>query len=324
MEKIQLARIDLNLLVALRALIRTRHVTRAAELVGITQPAMSRSLTRLRNLFNDPLLVRNRQGYMLTPRAEALLPLLESSLRGIEDLLQPAAFDPLTAQGTLTICTTDFGSLYYVPYFLEMLHAQAPGIDVRIRNWDLRAVDLIERGDADIGLAIIEQTPPHMRFRRMGSDRLVCVTRAEHPLNGRALDLAGYCAWDHIHVPQYLGPEHDIDRALALHQARRRVAVEIPHFVAALNATSQADFIITLPELFARTIVDTFGLNLEIRPLPIPMPVIHYGILWHDRAQHDPAHSWVRELMVAGFGKRFRGMIRLFGHVIDVDLDVES
>lgn len=327
MEKIQLARIDLNLLVALRALVRTRHVTRAAELVGITQPAMSRALTRLRRLFNDPLLMRGRHGYELTARAQALLPQLEASLSGIEGILQPSIFTPATASGSLTLCTTDFGSLYYIPYFLEMLHAHAPAIDVRVRNWDQHAISLIEHGEADIGIAIIEQTPPHMRYRRMGSDRLVSVVRAQHPAIGnpsQALDIAAYCAYDHIHVPSHLGPEHNIDQLLAQYQARRRIAVEIPHFIAALHAASQADFIVTLPELFARTIVDTFGLDLEILPLPMPVPSIHYGILWHERGQNDPAQRWIRELMVEGFRQRFKGMVRLFEHVIDVEMADEA
>src|SRR5690625_5544178 len=134
MEKSMLARADLNPLVALRALLRTRHVTQAAAQVGITQPAMSRSLHRLRELFNDPLLVRGRRGYELTPRAEALAPLLESTLKDLEQLLQPMQFDPAEARGTLTLCTTDFGSLYYIPYFLELLRSRAPGIDVEDRK----------------------------------------------------------------------------------------------------------------------------------------------------------------------------------------------
>lgn len=321
MEKIQLARIDLNLLVALRALVRTCHVTRAAEQVGITQPAMSRALNRLRGLFNDPLLVRGRQGYELTPRAEMLVPLLESSLGEIEELLSPTTFVPAEARGSLTLCTTDFGSLYYVPYFLEMLHAHAPYINVRVRNWDAQALDLIEQGEADIGLAMIEQAPPHMRFRRMGHDRMVCAMRNTHPLAQTTLTIEGYCAHEHIHVPTYLGPEHDIDQLLASFEQQRRVAAEIPHFIAALTAASQGNFIVTLPELFARTIVDTFRLDLIIQPLPLPMPRIHYGILWHERGHHDPAQQWVRELMVSGFGTRFKGMVRLFEQVLDMDQD---
>lgn len=321
MEKVDLSQTDLNLLVALRALIRTRHVTRAAELVGITQPAMSRALTRLRSLFNDPLLVRGRQGYELTARAEALIPTLESSLGAIEDILQPAHFDPASASGSFTLCTTDFGSLYYVPYFLEMLHIHAPTINIRVRNWDQGAIHLIDEGQVDIGLAILEQAPPHMRLRRMGSDRLVCVMRSDHPLRNKPLDLAGYCSFDHIDIPNYLGLDHDIDHRLAQLGHRRRVAVEIPHFVSAINTASQADFLLTVPELFASTIVRTFDLSLHIQPLPLELPAIHYGILWHERSHHDPAHRWLRELMVSGFGHRFQGMIRLFEHVLDIAAD---
>lgn len=320
MEKSMLARADLNLLVALRALLRTRHVTQAAAQVGITQPAMSRSLHRLRELFNDPLLVRGSRGYELTPRAEALAPLLESTLKDLEQLLQPMQFDPAEARGTLTLCTTDFGSLYYIPYFLELLRSRAPGIDVEVRNWDARAIQLIEEGEADIGLAIIDAPPPRMRFRRMGQDQLVCAMHSQHPLAKGRLDLDAYCAHEHIHVPTYLAPEHDMDRQLAALGKRRQIAAEIPHFIAALTAASQGRFVVTLPELFVSTMVDTFGFDLVARPLPLSLPPIHYGILWHERGQRDPAQRWMRELMVSGFGEHFQERVKLFQRVLDKGL----
>ncbi|MDY0007187.1 MAG: LysR family transcriptional regulator [Spongiibacteraceae bacterium] len=318
MDKVDIASADLNLLVALRALIRTRHITRAAESVGITQPAMSRSLNRLRALFGDPLLVRGKHGYELTARAEGLAYRLETCLGGIEEILAPEGFDPATAQGTVNFCTTDFGALFYIPYLAEMLHSLAPHLDVGVKNWDGNALQLIEDGEVDVGLGIMEESPAHIRLRRMGTDRLVCVVREDHPILRQSLTLSRYCDLDHVDVPSYLSAVHDIDRNLARLNLRRRIAVQLPYFVSAVNTVSQADFITTLPKMFAETLRDTMGLKVALLPLPLDLPPIHYSILWHERVHHDPAHRWLRNMMVTGFGQRFTGMVKVFENVVDL------
>ena len=195
--------LDLNLLRTLDALLDERSVTRAAERLGFTQPAVSGMLTRLRESFDDPLFVRTQRGIVPTLRAMALAGPVKQILSDVDALLLPAVFDPLSAHFTLSIAATDYALQTVVLPFLVQLRAQAPGIRVAIRPVDdERIQSQFERGDLDLALMTPEAALPDLHARRLFDETYVCALRDDHPdAGGSSLSLERFCALDHCSAP---------------------------------------------------------------------------------------------------------------------------
>jgi DNA-binding transcriptional LysR family regulator len=305
---VELAAIDLNLLVVFDALAREKSVTRAAERVGVTQSAMSHALRRLRDLLGDPLLVRGRSGMVLTPRAEALVVPLRAGLMTIARALgEPARFEPATARRSFSIATPDLFDVLAIPPLLERVRREGPGIDLAVVRLSDRLDQELETGEVDA--AVIPQidggppplAAPGMVRRTLLHDRFTCLIRAGHPALPRrkpaSLSLEAYLALSHALIsPSGEGPGL-VDLALERRGLRRRIALRIPHFYPALPIVARSDLVLTAPRSLA-TLVPA-GLPIVSLPPPLRVPGHSLHLIWHERFSDDDGHRWLRDLVAA-------------------------
>ena len=283
--------LDLNLLKALDALLETRSVTRAAAELGLTQPAVSGMLVRLREAFQDPLFVRAQRGILPTPRAEALALPLKAALRDLGALLQPEAFDPASAELTVSIAATDYAQRVVILPLLLTLRREAPGIRVAVRPVDMAQLpQQLERGGLDMALITPEMAPDHLRARRLFDERYVCVLRAGHPAARAPLDLDTFCRLDHA-IMSHDGTQFQgaTDRALDLVGRHRRVVVTVPSFGFLIDLLRSSDLCALLPGRLVQGLV-----GLAVVEPPLAVPGFTKLLVWHERTQLDPAMSWLR------------------------------
>lgn len=294
----RLSTTDLNLLVAFDALVAEGNVTRAAERVGLTQPAMSHALGRLRKLVGDPLFVRSPQGMVPTPRALELVDPVRRALGEIDRALHQAPrFEPQKARRPFTLSCVDFGSLVVVPPLLSRLRAEAPGADLIVRQLRMETIErqLVD-GEVDVAAGVLAEGEPWMVTRRIFSDGFVCVARRGHPLVTGPLSLDQFLALDHALISPRGKRGGVVDSALSRLGKKRRVALMIPHFLAAPIVIARSDLVLTLPERIARAFVEMLPLTMV--PPPIELEGFSVSAFWHERQAHDPAHAWFRNLVV--------------------------
>ncbi|MCA9709613.1 MAG: LysR family transcriptional regulator [Myxococcales bacterium] len=287
-------KLDANLVLALHALLEERSVTRAAARQGVGQPAMSHALKRLRERFDDPLLVRgDGRRLQLTPRALELADLARQGVEAVARVFEaPATFDPTTADRRFVLATSDAMSVMLVPPLLDLLQREAPGVDLELRPIGPDVEVALDEGRLDLALGRFDHARLGLRRRRLYRETLVCAIRADHPEVGASLELATYTALGHLLVAPRGSREGVVDVALAQRGARRRVAVVLPTFVAAALIVARSDLVLTLPCRVARWLRE----QVAIRVLPAPLPLPEYEVLqlWHERDQHDPSHRWLR------------------------------
>lgn len=303
-----LHRIDLNLLVALDALARERNVTKAAERAGVTQSAMSHTLRRLRELFDDPLLVRGRGGMVLTPRAEALAVPLRSGLVSLaRTLAEPAAFEPERASRTFRIVSPDLFDALVLPTLLQRLGRDAPSVDLAVVPMPQRLSDRLETGDVDLAIYPVlldpepfdlgTQVDAELQSRTLFRDSFRCFVRNAHPAlaGGRKLTLKTFTRLNHVLVSPGGEGAGLVDRILRAEGLERRIALRVPHFATALEVIAQSDLLLTAPSSLGRC---PGASALASRPAPLDIPEHAITMIWHPRFTEDPAHRWLRELMI--------------------------
>jgi DNA-binding transcriptional LysR family regulator len=297
--------LDLNLLKALDALLDERNVTRAAQRLSLTQPAVSGMLTRLRESFDDPLFVRAQRGIVPTLRALQLAGPVKQLLSDVDGLLQPRAFDPATTRMTMTVASTDYGLRAVVVPFLAALRARAPCMHVAVLPVDHHRLPAqLERGDVDMALLSPEYTPPELHARRLFDESYVCVLRAGHPdaAKGR-LSLDRFCALDHALVSYSGGAFRGVtDDALASIGRERRVTVSVTSFLVLPEILRVSDLIAVVPRRLAEGVE---GLVMLVPPIDVPG--FTKTVAWHERTHRDPGHRWVREVLGEACGKPSSG-----------------
>ncbi len=288
--------LDLNLLKALDALLDECNVTRAATRLGVTQPAMSGMLTRLREKFGDPLFVRAQRGMVPTQRALELSAPLKQVMSEISALLQPQVFAPLSARLTFTIAATDYALRAIAVPFLSALKQQAPHIRVALLPIEDRHVQAqLERGDIDLALVTPENTPPDLHARDLFEEHYVCVLREGHPaMQGRRrLTVKQWCALDHALVSYTGGGFRGVsDEALQKLGKQRQVTLSVKSFLVLPEILRASDMVATLP---SRLVADLPGL-VVFEP-PIEVPGFTKVAAWHERTHRDVAHRWLRGLL---------------------------
>lgn len=303
MHDVHVGDLDLNLLVALRALIAERHVTRAAARVGLTQPAMSHALARLRSVLGDPVLVRTRTGMVLTPRAQALAEPLERVLGDVSKLLAPAdRFDPARSTRTFRVGTADYGELVLMPAVLGRVLREGPHIRVRMRDVGSRARDHLEDDEVDVVLGPVGMMGvggASVLAQKLFSERFVCVVREEHPSVGKRLTLDQFVSLPHALIVPRGDAGSVVDTALAKLGRRRRVAVEVPHFLVAPFLLEKTDMILTVAARVARTLAPSAGLRVLPPPPELDLPGFDMSLVWHERNRADPGLAWFREVVAA-------------------------
>ena len=296
MREVNIAGLDLNLVPALDALLRRRNVSRAAEDVGLSQPAMSRALARLRDLHEDPLLVRNRSGYVLTPRAMALKPQVALAVAHLREVFRMKNFHPGSEKRLVRIAAADNQNILILPTVMARLASDAPGVDVRIEAPRLDVVDRLDNGELDLAFALSSMPlPPGVQSEVVCEDELALVMRRCHPAANRAWTIEDYGLFPHAGVALIGDGMSDIDTLLAAHGVTRRMPLVTPNFMAALAVVGASDMVTTLSAALARRFADAFDLILT-RPPFADISLQTTVVFSHVRAS-DPFLAWFRSTL---------------------------
>jgi DNA-binding transcriptional LysR family regulator len=297
MREVNLASLDLNLLPALDALLKRKNVSHAADDVGLSQPAMSRALARLRDVLGDTLLVRvPGGGYALTPRAEALAARLTPTLDHVKSVFQEPTFDPAKVERTVRIASSDTHTILLAPALMARLAKEAPGIDIRMEGYGPNLVTRMETGALDLAFAIsTTPLPPGARSESCARDRLVLVLRRGHPMAKRKWTMEDYGSVSHVGISLLGDSQTDLDAQLATVGVHRRIALVTPHFIAALAAVGGTDMATTISRVFAARFADQFGLVLKEPPLPDLD--LELTIVWSHVRAADPVLAWLRTVI---------------------------
>ncbi len=273
MHPIDLTRVDLNLLVVFEALMRERHVGRAAARLSLSQSATSHALGRLRTLFDDPLFVRNPRGIEPTPRGRDLAQPVSDALSRLRQLLSPpSAFDPARLRRTFTVATHDYALAVLMPSFMADLRIQAPGVDLRCVSIDpSEVIDGLDRGELDFALGgFVGIDAERVARTVLFSDRFIGVARRDHPqLNAGRMSLEDFVSLPHVLMSPGGRPRGDIDQALSSLGVERRVALTVPNFLALPYMIEKADLIGVLPERLALRAAKTHSLALFDLPFEV-------------------------------------------------------
>jgi DNA-binding transcriptional LysR family regulator len=310
MNEVHLGAFDLNLLVALDALLTEGSVTRAAVRIGITQSAASHALSRLRRLTGDELLVRGRDGMVPTIRAEAMRAPLRRALDDITGTLSSArAFDPKTARLRAFIGASDYAELVLLPGIMARLVSEAPGVEVRVLMPGQDPASELAAGKLDF---VIMPSPPvyagqGIRGRQLLSDRFVCIARRGHPLaKTKTLTLSSFAGAAHALISPWGMEGGYVDDALARLGLQRKVAVAVPHFLVAPHIVASSDLLLTVAERVAEAVAGPLGLVVLAPPKELELTGFTLSILWHERTHEDPARRWLRNGIVAEANQRSR------------------
>jgi DNA-binding transcriptional LysR family regulator len=303
----ELAGLDLNLVLALDALLAERHVTRAATRLGVSQSAASHALARLRDLLGDPLLVRGPRGAMQpTPRALALAPLLNRALTDVAAALRkPERFAPSTARRTFHIGAGDYAELVLLPALAARLAKTAPGIDLFIRTVPEDIPGAIAQGDFDAVIAPArprDVAGPGIYQRLLFEETFVCAVRRGHPAAERRLTLERFCALDHLLIAPRGTYGGFVDDALAALGKERRVALAVPHFLIVPHVVASTDLIVTLASRIAAAFAESHRLVTLRPPSELGISGFPMHLIWHERAHADDAQRWLREQITAVAG----------------------
>lgn len=289
--------VDLNLLVVFDAMVQQRSVSRAAEALQLSQPATSAALARLRTLLGDPLFVKAGREMRPTPRAAQMAPpvrLILDTVKG--EVLQARAFDPATTTRTFTLLTPDIGEVRFLPKIVARVAEQAPGANVRTLSMPRHAAaEALEGGAAELALGYYPDLHKAGFFQQaLFRNEHVCIVRRDHPGIGRTMSMKQFLAASHA-VVRPEGREHVFEKFLQARGVKRRVLLEVSHFMSLLPILRATDLVATVPSDLAEVFVQFGG----VRQLPTPMksPVIEVHQFWHGRFQRDPAHAWLRGLV---------------------------
>jgi len=289
-----LEKVNLNLLVALRHLLEERNVTRAAGNMHITQSAMSKCLSQLRDLFQDPLLVRVGNQLHPTNKAKQLQGDLRDILGDIHRILMSTNFEPFECQQKFTLAASDYVVQYILPSVLDKLLRKAPQIKIDIRLWEPNSMQLLQSGKIDMAACILDQFPSDIQGNKIDEAGFVCMMRQQHPLAQKKLTMEDYITYAHAVVTTGGDKVVVIDKVLSKLGYKRKIKLSVPFISSAMQMTAQTDLLLTLPRHMADSIGKEYGLTY--RALPFAVKPTEYFLIWHQRSQQDDAHKFVREI----------------------------
>jgi len=292
--------IDLNLLRVMQAIDQEGSVTLAASRLGLSQPAVSNALARLRRMLDDPLFVRSSAGMEATPKARRVVAAMDAALGLIrQGLRDGAAFDPVSAQDEFSLLMSDLGELVLLPRLMAHLQVHAPHVTVRTRQLSASSyAETLEAGLADLAIGYLPRARSSLRSRLLFSDEFACLVRPGHPILGEPFTLDRYAGLSHVAVSRRGRVEGLVTTALANAGVERRLALVLPHFAAAPGVVLASELAATAPR---RLLGVMSGTGLVGLPMPLPMPTIELGLYWHERSQEDAAHRWLRSTLVRLF-----------------------
>ena len=299
-KTISLSSLDLNLLVVFDAILRDRNITVAARRVGLSQPAMSSALGRLRRTFDDPLFVRTGHGMQPTPYAQMLGPPIQRACELVASSLEiDTVFEPSAATTTFRFYMTDIGEAVFLPKLLMALGARAPKVRVRLQRIpEYGEQASMAAGDVDLAIGFFPDLKAGFFQQRLYLDEFVCLLRADHPLAPGPITVRQFAEMRHAVIAMAgTGHEAAVERAVARH--RLPVALTLPHFMAVPVIVSQTDYIVTVPRRLAQAFAGFPGIVMVESPISIaPFEIKQH---WHERYHHDPANQWLRALIAELF-----------------------
>lgn len=288
---------DLALLATLDALLQEGSVSGAARKVGLSTPAMSHGLSRIRAKIGDPILVRSGRGMLLTPRAEALKPRVHAIVVEARKALEPSRpFVASELTRPFTVLASDYVLCVLGVALDRILRAEAPRAVVRFLPNTANDGEALRDGGADLAVGIYGSLPQETRTRQLLTDRFVVAARADHPEVGKRLSLEQFTRIPHIQVAPRGLPGGYVDDVLRKKKLSRHVARGVPYFLPALYLTAQSDYLLTVSE----RVFEELGASLGLRAHPVPIKLQPYALslVWHPRFDGDRAHEFVRSVFL--------------------------
>lgn len=293
--------IDLNLLVILNQLLIDRSVSLAADRLGVTQPAVSNALKRLRRLLKDELFVRTSRGMDPTPYAMHLAEPVAYALNALQNALSKRdAFDPQKSQRSFNLSVTDIGDMYFMPPLMAALAERDLQVHMStVRPHTANLKQAMEDGSIDVAMGLFPDLKTGFFQRRLFRHRYVCLFRRNHPIARTPLTIEQFSALGHVGVLAANTGHEAIDGLLQRAGVKRDIRLVVPHFIAVGHILQSTDLIATVPERFAERCYEPFGLASS--PVPFKLPDIAINLFWHAKYNHDPANIWLRQLIVELF-----------------------
>jgi DNA-binding transcriptional LysR family regulator len=293
----ELEEIDLNLLVVFKHLLAERSVSRAAQALDLSQPAVSNALARLRKLLGDELFLRTPAGMEPTPYAEQLAESVTYALGMIHGALnQRTSFDPATSTRSFVVGMTDIGEIHFLPALMRKLRKAAPGVTIStVRNTAVNLRDELESGKVDLAVGLLPQLKGGFFQRRLFSQRYVCLLRQGHALDKKRISLAEFTAAEHLLVVAEGTGHGKVDEILKRSGIERKIILTVPHFVAIGHILQATDLVATVPHRLADQMVRPFSLVAMAHPAPLPQVAIN--VFWHAKFHKLPANQWLRGLV---------------------------
>ena len=294
--------LDLNLLRVFDAVMTEQNLTRAAQRLAMTQPAVSNAVKRLRDSLGDDLLIRTAHGVKPTARAESLWPAVRRALAELEEAVAPRSFELDKAHATFRMAMADATAALILPPLVRVIEEEAPGIDARMVPLTTREPrPLLLRGDVELAIGffpgVVAQlqgaTETPIRHERLYSGRYVAVMRKHHPLAKQALTLDRYCEANHLLVSFSGRARGLVDDALASLGRERRILLTVNQFFTAGQVVAASDLVMVIP----KHLINATGMSEALihQDLPFDLPEVHIDMLWHERDGRNPGHQWLRD-----------------------------
>lgn len=298
MQDINLSRVDLNLFVVFDAIYQAGNLTRAAQVLNLSQPAVSHALARLRERFDDPLFERAGKGMTPTPLAKAIIERVRSALQDLESTLgEGLAFDPVLANRTFTLAARDVMETTALPPLMAHLQKTAANIQLRsLRVARREMMSLLSSGQIDFAADVLLPVTDDIEHQPLGKENMAVVMRADHPLLGKPWSLDSYISARHILVSSRNDGPGVEDFALTRLGKQRHISLRCQNYYAALQVVKDTDLLLTLPQTYARQAAESADIVLQQMPLPIPAVEVH--LYWHRKANRDPALMWLKAQML--------------------------
>lgn len=297
-----LRKMDLRLLFTLEAIHRTGSLTAAGDLLGLSQPALSHQLRRLREMFGDPLFLRSPSGMQSTPRAEELVrSILRIQATVRAELASVTAFDSTSIDRTFNLCMTDVGEMALLPKLLSTLRREAPNVRIKTVSASPRhMVDALESGEADLALGPFhELTGATIKCQKLFDRGFLCLVAADHPRVGETIDLDTYLAEPHMFIATSGRIEETFEKFLISCKLKRRIVLQVPHMLSVPTVIRETDLLATVPQsvgLLFRNYAGIRAIELPFRS-PIQPPRTTVSQYWSERFDRDPANMWLRGII---------------------------
>ncbi|MCB1689270.1 MAG: LysR family transcriptional regulator [Halioglobus sp.] len=286
--------VDLNLFIAFEVIYREKNLTRAAEVLNISQPAVSNTLRRMRESFNDPLFVRSPHGMQPTPVADSLIGEVREALRRLNNtLVSRESFDPEKARRTFHVRMHDLTAALLLPALMERIHRCAPNIVVRASTAGADVVQMLSKAELDLSIEPPTLVDPLLYYQPVLQEPYVCAMRKGHPLAQKKLTIKRYLELFHIDVSNTRDTASEVDMALHAQGVKRRIRSQLDSYLVAPDIVARTDLVATIPQMLAARY------DLVIKPLPFDLPLLRLQLYWHKSVEVDPPNSWLRSQVLS-------------------------